>query len=202
MICQRGGLVIQRHNEKRDLQAELLDMVCYDVQVEPALQPITGEKLARGTNQAPDASLDVHCRGFWGPRRAAGFDVRVCHPTAGSYRDLSPEQIYIIHENEKKRKYNCCVTEIEQGTFTPLVFTTTGRMAVECLRYHSRLAEILSAKKQESYATTISWIRAKVSFAILRSALLCLMGSRTPRMRNLDVKDRDLEIEKGQAGLR
>ena len=48
MICQRGGLVIQRHNEIRDLQVELLDMVCYDVEVEPALQPITGEKLARG----------------------------------------------------------------------------------------------------------------------------------------------------------
>ena len=29
MICQRGGLVIQRHNEIRDLEAELLDMVCY-----------------------------------------------------------------------------------------------------------------------------------------------------------------------------
>ena len=71
----------------------------------------------------------------------------------------------------------------------------------ECLRYHSRLAELLSAKKQESYATTISWVRAKVSFAILRSALLCLRGSRTPRRRNLDVKDRDLEIDKGQAGL-
>ena len=58
MICQRRGLVIQRHNEIRDLQVELLDMVCYDVQVEPALQPITGEELARGTNQAPDARLD------------------------------------------------------------------------------------------------------------------------------------------------
>ena len=71
MICQRGGLVIQRHKEIRDLQAELLDMVCYDVQVEPALQPITGEELARGTNQAPDARLDVHCRGFWERQRAA-----------------------------------------------------------------------------------------------------------------------------------
>ena len=49
-------------------------------------------------------------------------------------------------------KYNSRVTEIEQGTFTPLVFTTTGGMADECLRYHSRLAELLSAKKQESYA--------------------------------------------------
>ena len=112
-----------------------------------------------------------------------------------SYRDLSPKQIYRIQQDEKKRKYNSRVTEIEQGTFTPLVFTTTGGMADECLRYHSRLAELLSAKKQESYATAISWVRAKVSFAILRSVLLCLRGSRTPE------KDRDLETEKGQAGL-
>ena len=59
----------------------------------------------------------------------------------------------------------------------------------------------VSAKRQESYATTISWVRAKVSFAILRSALLCLRGSRTRRRRNIDVKHRDLEMEKGQAGL-
>ena len=117
------------------------------------------------------------------------------HICSGSRDDL---QIYRIHENEK-RKYNSRVTEIEQ--FTPLVFTMTGGMADECLRYHSRLAELLSTKKQESYATTISCVRAKVSFAILRSALLCLRGSRSPRRRNLDIKDSDLEIEKGQAGL-
>ena len=38
-------------------------------------------------------------------------------------------------------------------------------------------------------------------YEYLGLALLCLRGSRTPRRRNLDVKDRDLEIEKGQAGL-
>ena len=64
----------------------------------------------------------------------AFFDIRASHPNADSYRDLSPKQIYRIHENEKKRKYNSRVTEIEQGTFTPLVFTTTGGMADECLR--------------------------------------------------------------------
>ena len=57
-------IVIQRRNEIRYIQAELLDMVCYDMQVEPALQPITGEEISRGTNQAPDARLDVHCMGF------------------------------------------------------------------------------------------------------------------------------------------
>ena len=106
------------------------------MQVEPALQPITDEELARGTNQAPDARLDVHCRGLWERQRAAFFDIWVCHPDADWYRDLSPKQIYRIHENEKKRKYNSRVTEIEQGTFTPLVFTTTEGMADECLSYH------------------------------------------------------------------
>ena len=42
MICQRGDLIIQRRNEIRDLEAELLDMVCYDVAIEPSLQPLPG----------------------------------------------------------------------------------------------------------------------------------------------------------------
>ena len=99
-----GGLVIQCHNEIRDLQAELLDMVCNDVQIEPVLQPITGEERARGTNQANDALLDVHCRGFWERQRAAFFDIRVCHPNAESYRDLSPKQIYRQAFLEMKRR--------------------------------------------------------------------------------------------------
>ena len=94
-------------------------MVCYDVQVEPALQPFTGKELARGTNQAPDALLDVLCRGFWERQRAAFFDIKVCHPNADSYRDLSPKQIYRIHENEKKRKYNSCVTESKSKAHSP-----------------------------------------------------------------------------------
>ena len=54
---------------------------------------------------------------------------------------------------------------IEQGTFTPVhvVFTTTGGMADECVKYHGRLAELIANKKRESYPSSISWIRAKVS---------------------------------------
>ena len=86
MICQRGGLVIERHNEICNLQAELLEIVCYDVQVEPALQLITGEELARGINQAPDAHLDVHCRGFWERQRAAFIDIRSESTTLASQK--------------------------------------------------------------------------------------------------------------------
>ena len=94
MICKRGGFVTQRHNELRDLEAELLNMVCTDVEIEPVLQDISGEQLGRGSNRAPDARLDIHARGFWENQRSAFFDVRVCHPNADSYRDLEFQQIY------------------------------------------------------------------------------------------------------------
>ena len=45
MICKRGGFIIQRHNELRELEADLLYLVCNDVETEPALQEITGETL-------------------------------------------------------------------------------------------------------------------------------------------------------------
>ena len=134
MVCRHGGLIIQRHNEIRDLEAEMLRMVCTDVEIEPVLQEITGEELNRGANKAPDARLDVHARVFWASQQSAFFDVRVCHSNADSYRELSPKQIFQLHENEnsKKRQYSRRVLEVEQGTFTPLVFTSTGGMAGEC----------------------------------------------------------------------
>ena len=76
---KRGGFVTQCHNELRDLEAELLNMVCTDVEIEPVLQDISGEQLGRGSNRAPDARLDIHARGFWENKRSAFFDVMVCH---------------------------------------------------------------------------------------------------------------------------
>ena len=109
--------------------------------------------------------------------------MRVCHPNDDSYKDLTPEQVYRLHENEKKRMYERRVLEVEQASFTPLVFTTTGGMGRKCLRYHSRLAELISLKKGGDYAKTLTWIRGKVFLSILRSALLCLRGSRSIRRR-------------------
>ena len=161
--------------------------MCTDVEMEPVLQEVTGEVLRRGTNKAPDVRLDVRARGFWAREQSAFFDVRVCHPNADSYKNLIPEQIYKLHENDKKRLYSSRVLELERGTFAPLVFTTTGGMSDECQRYHSRLAELLAVKKQENYASTVTWIRTRVSFAILTSALVCLRGSRSKTDLELEV---------------
>ena len=81
----------------------MLRMVCKDVGVEPVLQEVTGDTLNHGANKAPDTRLDIHAQVFWERQRSSFFDVRVCHPKADSYRDLTPKQIYKKHENEKKR---------------------------------------------------------------------------------------------------
>ena len=47
MISKRRGFIIQRDNELRDLEAQMLNLVCHDVEVEPVLQEITGQSLAR-----------------------------------------------------------------------------------------------------------------------------------------------------------
>ena len=52
--------------------------------------------------------------------------IIICHPNADSYRDMDPNQIYRQHETEKKRQYASRILEVEQATFMPLVFSTTG----------------------------------------------------------------------------
>ena len=111
-------------------------------------------------------------------------------------------QIYRQHETEKKGQYASQILEVEQPTFTPLVFSTTYGMAAQCKQYYSRLAELVATKKGESYPTNMSWIKARVSFALLRSALLYLRGSRAKRRIQLELPDIDFGIEKGHANIR
>ena len=59
---------------------------------------------------------------------------------------------YRLHENEKKRFYSWRVLDIEHGTFTPLVFKTTGAMGKECLGFPRRLTELIAIEKGEHYA--------------------------------------------------
>ena len=103
MICRLDGYVSLRHNELRDLTARLLKKVCNDIQTEPPLQPVTGERLPRSANREDGARLDVSARGFWdGSLQDALFAVSVFHPFASSYQSLSLSSLYRQHETKKK----------------------------------------------------------------------------------------------------
>ena len=68
--CPCGGFPSIRHNELRDITAELLTEVCHSVGVEPTLQPLTGEQLSyRSANIEDGTHLDVVAEGFWDHRR-------------------------------------------------------------------------------------------------------------------------------------
>ena len=51
LSCKNGGFVNIRHNSVRDTTHELLKEVCKDVQLEPALLPVTGKIYLRAQTQ-------------------------------------------------------------------------------------------------------------------------------------------------------
>ena len=59
--------------------------------------------------------------------------------------------------------------QVENGSFIPLTFSINGGMGREALKYYSRIAEMLSEKRDEPYSLTMSWIRRNVPFSLMRS---------------------------------
>ena len=65
IICHMGGFPTIRHN-KIDIIASFFTEVCHNVATEPALQPLTGERMiTRTANSDEGAHLDIRARGFW-----------------------------------------------------------------------------------------------------------------------------------------
>ncbi|CAH3181489.1 unnamed protein product [Porites lobata] len=132
-------------------------------------------------NSIVTQSSTIPARELMEERRLAGFfDVAVTHVNSRSSQGKYTATIFEEQENEKKRKYNQRVMDVEMGTFTPLVFGTNGRMVLDCQNILRTLANELSTKNDKPYASVISWPRIQLSFAILRTVHRCVRGSRYP----------------------
>ena len=120
MRCNKGFITI-RHNDLRELTANLLTEVCKDVDIEPQLLPVTSETFKNRTaNTSKEARVGIKSRGFWVRGQQAFSDVRVFDPNANRYLNKALPQCYI--ENEKKKEqYNERVLEIDHGSFTQMV---------------------------------------------------------------------------------
>jgi len=178
--CPCGGLPSLRHNELRDLTAGLLREVCHQVTTEPALQPLTGESIQpKSAIKDDNARSDVKADGFWScSQQSTYFDIKVFNPTSTSYLKKPLPSLYKTHEQSKRRDYEDRIINVEHGTFSPLVFSTSGGMGPTATTVFSRLASLISSKTNTCYSKTILFIRTKISFALLRSAVRCLRGSR------------------------
>jgi hypothetical protein len=183
LSCPRGAFPTHRHNELRDITATLLAEVCPDVGIEPELQPVHGLVPRYATAIVEDhARVDVRARGFWGSNhQSAFFDVKVFNPSAPSYRNTPVASCYNQHERIKKRAYEQRINEVEHGSFTPLIFSTSGGMGKAASIFYRRLASLIAEKRQQPYSLTIRWMRCHLNFSLLRSSIMCLRGSRYSR---------------------
>ena len=75
------------------------------------------------------------------------------------------------------------IREVEHSSFTPLVFSASGGMGHEASVFYKRLASLLSDKWNDPYATVLGWIRCRLSFCLLRSAIQCIRGARSSQGR-------------------
>ena len=121
-----------RHDELRDMLAHELKEVLHDVQIEPQLQALSGETLnPQSAISTSDARSDIRARGFWNREQNAYFDIRVFYPHARSYLSRNLHRLYTSFEREKKRQYNDRIVNVEQSSFTPLIFSSCGGVGKE-----------------------------------------------------------------------
>ena len=98
---------------------------------------------------------------------------------APSYRNTSLSQCYRRNELEKRRVYNERIREVEHGSFSPLVFSTAGGMGTTANVVYKRIASLIADKHGKPYSKTINWMRCRLSFSLLRSAIMCFRGARS-----------------------
>ena len=165
------------------MEADILKEICKDVKIEPELLPVGNTELT-GSNVAEKSRLDVSAVGIWGAMERTFVDVRVMHPNSPSYMNNTPKQLYEKHEKEKKRKYNQRVLQVEKGSFTPLIFTTSGGMGPEATKFHQRVAELIANKRNENFSDVMNVIRTKLRFGLLRSTLIAIRGERGRKSRD------------------
>ena len=90
---------------------------------------------------------------------------------------------------------------MEHGTFTPLVFTTTGGFGPAALVIFKHLASLLAIKWDTHYSRVISWIRCKVIFALSRSAVMCIRGNHARHSYINEFSNVDLALVEGKVAL-
>ena len=101
------------------------------------------------------------------------------NPLATTYASSSLAQCYRWAGLDKKRKYDERIREVERGTFSPLVFSSSGGMGLSATVVYKRIATLISEKKGHPYSHVLHWLTCHLCFSLLHSAVMCLRGSRS-----------------------
>ena len=100
-------------------------------------------------------------------------------------------------EKSKQREYRERILEIEHADFNPLVFTTVGAIGPQSQIVMKRIAEKLSEKKGVTLSVVTGWLRVRLSFALLRTTLLCVRGTRRKKFSHSEM-NMDLAVSQAK----
>ena len=72
------------------------------------------------------------------------------NPIAGPYWNSNISKAYETNEKEKKQSYYERILEIENRSFTPIVFSDMGGIGKEGKTFHKRLSEMIDPRKKKT----------------------------------------------------
>ena len=184
-----------RHDEPKMLWAKKAKLVFNDVEVEPWLEPLCGEEIeSKRAKLGDDVRSDVRIRGFWGNRQQAFFEFRVLYPFASSYLSAEPEALYTRFAKIRKAEYAERINRVDSGSFTPMIMSSSGGMGPEMSAAVKHMAMLIAERRGETYSQVAGFLRCEFSFAMMRSALICLRGSRSFKPGELTLEDTPVDV--------
>jgi len=135
--------------------------------------------LGTTANSQDGARLDIAANGFLGGTfQRTYLDVNVFNRLASSNSQTSHSSCFKKHEWEKWHEYGQTIQDMEPSTFTPLVLSATGGMANKASIFYKRLASLLAAKWNDSYSSTLCWLRCRLAFSLLCFFIQVIRGDR------------------------
>ena len=136
-------------------------------------QPLEGEFIVHKTTTTKnEARLDIEAKRRWDFCFCTlFFDVKIFNRLARTCpKDVNG--LYKFRESQKKLKYESRIVNVEKSTFILPVFACTGGARPSVTKVMTRCK--INEKGSESFVDTISCIRTKIKFALLRSSVISL----------------------------
>ena len=187
--CRKGGNIIARHNDVKYAVSELaIKAICPTaVRDEPLINPCRPatqqvaptQPATRTPITDKDLRGDLLIKNLWDRNMDAILDICVVDTDANSHITRDPAKVLEGYEKLKIRKY-AAACKAQRRTFTPFVVSVDGLLGRQAKTFLQRLSGLLAKKWERPYATVCGYVRASISFAIMRATHRCIRGSRIP----------------------
>jgi hypothetical protein len=170
--CMKGGMVVRRHNEVRDVFGDFAQQAWNNAEKEPIIEETREGRIA--------LRADLLVYGVWARQLAALFDIRVTHTDSASYLDQTPRQAMRTQALQKIRTYGPPTARRGSSHFTPLVMGTAGEMDEDTIKFINAMATQLAGKWGKRFGEAKGWINLRLQIALARGCSMCIRRTRIP----------------------